>query len=39
LPFFNPRTRPHPCATLLQPIQLTGNWQRVPVKYYVAVAD
>jgi hypothetical protein len=29
LPFFDPRARPHPCATLLQRIQLTGNWQRV----------
>jgi pimeloyl-ACP methyl ester carboxylesterase len=39
LPFFDPRARPHPRATLLQRIQLTGNWQRVPVKHYVAATD
>jgi pimeloyl-ACP methyl ester carboxylesterase len=36
LPFFDPRARPHPRGTLLQPITLVGAWQQVPVKHYVA---
>jgi pimeloyl-ACP methyl ester carboxylesterase len=39
LPSFDPRARPHPLPTLLQRISLTGNWQRVPVKHYVAATD
>ena len=36
LPSFDPRARPHPRATLLQRIVLTGAWESVPVKHYVA---
>lgn len=39
LPHFDPRARPHPRATLLQRIQLTGRWQDVPAKHYVAATD
>lgn len=39
LPFFDQRTRPHPLATLIQRIRLTGAWKRVPVKTYVAALD
>lgn len=36
LPFFSERARPHPVATLLQAIRLTGAWRAVPTKIYVA---
>jgi pimeloyl-ACP methyl ester carboxylesterase len=36
LPFFDPRARPHPRDTLLQPISLIGAWQQVSAKHYVA---
>ena len=36
LPFFDERARPHPLATLVQRVRLTGAWQAVPVKHYVA---
>ena len=36
LPFFDPRARPHPLATLVQKSRLTGAWRRAPVKHYVA---
>jgi pimeloyl-ACP methyl ester carboxylesterase len=39
LPSFDLRARPHPRATLLQRIQLTGRWEHVPVKHYVAATD
>lgn len=39
LPHFDPRARPHPRATLLQRITLTGAWEQVPVKHYVAATD
>jgi pimeloyl-ACP methyl ester carboxylesterase len=39
LPHFDPRARPHPRATLLQRITLTGAWERVPAKHYVAATD
>jgi pimeloyl-ACP methyl ester carboxylesterase len=35
LPFFDERAKPHPRATLLQPITLIGEWERVPAKHYV----
>jgi pimeloyl-ACP methyl ester carboxylesterase len=35
LPFFDERARPHPVATLLQAIRLTGAWRSVPTKIYV----
>ena len=35
LPFFDERARPHPVATLLQAIRLTGAWRAVPAKVYV----
>lgn len=35
LPFFDERARPHPIATLLQAIKLTGAWRTVPAKVYV----
>jgi len=38
LPFFDDRARPHPVATLLQALPLTGAWRTVPVKHYVAAA-
>ena len=34
LPFFDPRARPHPLATLVQRITLSGAWQTVPTKTY-----
>ncbi len=36
LPFFDPRARPHPLATLVQRSTLTGRWRTVPTKTYVA---
>lgn len=39
LPFFDERARPHPVATLLQAIRLTGAWRRVPRKIYVTALD
>lgn len=36
MPFFDERARPHPVATLLQAIRLTGAWRAVPAKIYVA---
>ena len=36
LPFFDERARPHPVATLLQALPLTGGWQQVPTRHYVA---
>lgn len=39
LPFFDSRARPHPLATLIQRARLTGAWQRVPAKVYVAALD
>jgi len=36
LPFFDKRARPHPVATLLQAIRLTGAWRAVPAKIYVS---
>jgi pimeloyl-ACP methyl ester carboxylesterase len=39
LPFFDQRARPHPLATLIQRVRLTGAWQRVPVKIYAAALD
>jgi pimeloyl-ACP methyl ester carboxylesterase len=36
LPFFDLRARPHPLASLLQRSALTGAWQTVPSKTYVA---
>jgi len=35
LPFFDPRTRPHPRGTLLQRITLIGEWSNIPAKHYV----
>ena len=39
LPFFDDQARPHPLATLLQRSRLTGNWQTVATKVYVAALD
>ncbi|MFI5931028.1 alpha/beta hydrolase [Actinoplanes sp. NPDC051494] len=39
LPFFDERARPHPLATLVQRIRLTGAWKRVPVKLYAAATE
>lgn len=39
LPFFDPRSRPHPLGTLLQRSRLTGAWRGVARKLYVAAAD
>jgi len=36
LPFFDDRARPQPVATFLQAVSLTGAWQQVPSKHYVA---
>ncbi|MHB8191028.1 MAG: alpha/beta fold hydrolase [Ferrimicrobium sp.] len=36
LPFFDDRARPHPVATFLQALPLSGVWHDVPVKHYVA---
>jgi pimeloyl-ACP methyl ester carboxylesterase len=38
LPFFSDRARPHPVATFLQALPLTGAWREVPVRHYVAAA-
>ena len=38
LPFFDSQARPHPLATLVQRIRLTGAWAAVPRKTYVAAA-
>jgi pimeloyl-ACP methyl ester carboxylesterase len=38
-PFFDPRTRPHPLATLVQRLDLTGSWRKVPVKHYAIALD
>ncbi len=35
LPFFDDRARPHPVATVLQSLSLTGAWRDVAVKHYV----
>jgi pimeloyl-ACP methyl ester carboxylesterase len=35
LPFFDARARPHPLATLVQRIRLTGAWRTVAAKHYV----
>lgn len=36
LPFFSDRARPHPVATFLQALPLTGAWRTVTTKHYVA---
>jgi thioesterase domain-containing protein len=36
LPFFDERARPHPVATFLQALPLSGAWRDVAVKHYVA---
>ena len=36
LPFFSERARPHPVATVLQGLPLSGAWHDVPTKHYVA---
>ncbi len=36
LPFFDDRARPHPVATFLHAVSLTGAWQQVPAKHHVA---
>lgn len=36
LPFFSDRARPHPVATFLQAVPLTGAWRDVATKHYVA---
>lgn len=36
LPFFSDRARPHPVATFLQALPLTGAWRSVATKHYVA---
>jgi hypothetical protein len=36
LPFFSDRARPHPVATFLQALPLTGAWHQVRAKHYVA---
>lgn len=36
LPFFVDRARPHPVATLLQALPLSGAWRDVPVRHYAA---
>ncbi|TMR92355.1 alpha/beta fold hydrolase [Nonomuraea basaltis] len=38
LPFFDPRATPHPLATLLQPLHLTGGLARVRRRDYVYAA-
>ena len=35
LPFFSDRARPHPVATFLQALPLSGAWRSVGVKHYV----
>ena len=39
LPFFDARARPHPLATLVQRVSLTGAWRSVPVTHYVAATQ
>ena len=34
LPFFDDRAQPHPLATLIQRLPLTGAWDAVPVKHF-----
>jgi len=36
LPFFSERARPHPVATFLQALALTGAWRDIATKHYVA---
>lgn len=36
LPFFSDRARPHPVATVLQALSLTGAWRTIATKHYVA---
>jgi len=36
LPFFSERARPHPVATFLQALPLTGAWRDIATKHYVA---
>jgi hypothetical protein len=38
LPFFDARATPHPLASLLQPLQLTGNIARIRRTDYVYAA-
>lgn len=38
LPFFSERARPHPVATFVQAVSLTGTWREIPTKHYVAAA-
>ncbi|MCK2222034.1 alpha/beta hydrolase (plasmid) [Actinomadura sp. ATCC 31491] len=38
LPFFDPRATPHPLASLLQPLRLTGGLERVRRRTYVYAA-
>jgi pimeloyl-ACP methyl ester carboxylesterase len=39
LPFFDDRARPHPLASLVQRVYLTGAWKRVPEKVFAAATD
>lgn len=39
LPFFDERARPHPLATVVQAVRLTGAWRQIPVKVFVAALD
>jgi pimeloyl-ACP methyl ester carboxylesterase len=39
LPFFDERAQPHPLATLIQRVWLTGAWKQVPAKVFVAALD
>ncbi len=39
LPFFDSRARPHPLATFIQRSRLSGAWEAVPIKHYVAALD
>ncbi|UFS58638.1 alpha/beta fold hydrolase [Subtercola endophyticus] len=36
LPFFDERARPHPLASLVQQVSLSGSWAAVPTKVYAA---
>jgi pimeloyl-ACP methyl ester carboxylesterase len=38
-PLLDARCRPHPLATLVQAIRLTGAWRRVGMKIHVAATD
>ncbi|MFI8848913.1 alpha/beta hydrolase [Streptomyces sp. 891-h] len=38
MPFFDPRATPHPLASLLQPLRLTGGHARIPRNVYVYAA-